>query len=147
MKCSIPASLASSTTCWISGLSTMVSISFGIALVAGRTRVPRPATGKTALRIFMGLSRCLLGEHAEGAFDGFGNRFAAGNKDGCVVTRGIVKRTGTRAHPCLFPPPLWGRVRERGKPQTPEFAIPPLQLSPTRGREPTSPVAALAFLS
>ena len=28
--------------------------SFGIALVAGRTRVPRPATGKTALRIFMG---------------------------------------------------------------------------------------------
>ena len=43
-------------TYWISGLSTMVSISFGIALVAGRTRVPRPATGKTALRIFMGMS-------------------------------------------------------------------------------------------
>src|SRR5215510_255353 len=39
----------------MSGLSTMVSISFGIALVAGRTRVPRPATGKTALRIFMGM--------------------------------------------------------------------------------------------
>src|SRR5713101_4061383 len=55
MKCSMPASLASSTTYWISGLSTMVSISFGIALVAGRTRVPRPATGKTALRIFMGI--------------------------------------------------------------------------------------------
>src|SRR5262249_18822634 len=54
MKCSIPASLASSTTYWIKGLSTIVSISFGIALVAGRTRVPRPATGKTALRIFMG---------------------------------------------------------------------------------------------
>src|SRR6476469_2322558 len=54
MKCSMPASLASSTTYWIKGLSTMVSISFGIALVAGRTRVPRPATGKTALRIFMG---------------------------------------------------------------------------------------------
>src|SRR5437868_12571951 len=51
----MPASLASSTTYWISGLSTMVSISFGIALVAGRTRVPRPATGKTALRIFMGI--------------------------------------------------------------------------------------------
>src|SRR6201996_1213774 len=50
----MPASLASSTTYWIKGLSTMVSISFGIALVAGRTRVPRPATGKTALRIFMG---------------------------------------------------------------------------------------------
>src|SRR5437660_7324928 len=51
----MPASLASSTTYWISGLSTMVSISFGIALVAGRTRVPRPATGKTALRIFMAI--------------------------------------------------------------------------------------------
>ena len=37
----------------------MVSISFGIALVAGRTRVPRPATGKTALRIFMGVSGAL----------------------------------------------------------------------------------------
>src|SRR3981081_3059869 len=59
MKCSMPASLASSTTYWISGLSTMVSISFGIALVAGRTRVPRPATGKTALRIFMGMSGAL----------------------------------------------------------------------------------------
>src|SRR5215217_8951854 len=51
MKCSIPASRASSTTCWISGRSTTVSISFGMALVAGRNRVPRPATGKTALRI------------------------------------------------------------------------------------------------
>jgi len=61
------ASLASSTTYWISGLSTMVSISFGIALVAGRTRVPRPATGKTALRIFMG---CRDTGGAEGA--GFG---------------------------------------------------------------------------
>src|SRR5687768_1322388 len=49
----MPASRASSTTYWINGRSTMVSISFGIALVAGRTRVPRPATGNTALRIFM----------------------------------------------------------------------------------------------
>jgi len=33
-----------------------------------------------------------------------------------------------------FPPPLWGRVRERGKRLTPEFAAyPSLQLSPTRG--------------
>ena len=31
----------------------MVSISLGIALVAGRNRVPRPATGKTAF--FIGL--------------------------------------------------------------------------------------------
>ncbi|PAV92451.1 hypothetical protein WR25_18432 [Diploscapter pachys] len=50
MICSIPASSASSTAYWISGLSTTVSISFGIALVAGRNRVPRPATGKIALR-------------------------------------------------------------------------------------------------
>src|SRR6201985_247389 len=56
----MPASLASSTTYWINGLSTIVSISFGIALVAGSTRVPRPATGKTALRIFMGWY-CLAG--------------------------------------------------------------------------------------
>src|SRR5688500_6290271 len=34
----------------MSGRSTTVSISLGIALVAGRKRVPRPATGKTALR-------------------------------------------------------------------------------------------------
>src|SRR5260221_7720622 len=51
MKCSMPAARASSTTCWISGRSTTGSISFGIALVAGRKRVPRPATGKMALRM------------------------------------------------------------------------------------------------
>jgi hypothetical protein len=34
----------------MSGLSTTGSISFGIALVAGKNRVPRPATGSTALR-------------------------------------------------------------------------------------------------
>src|SRR5689334_1139899 len=32
----------------MSGLSTMGSISLGLALVAGRNRVPRPATGNTA---------------------------------------------------------------------------------------------------
>jgi hypothetical protein len=42
---------ASSTPYWITGLSTTGSISFGTALVAGRKRVPMPATGKTALRI------------------------------------------------------------------------------------------------
>src|SRR6266852_1619487 len=47
----MPASRASSTTCWMSGRSTTVSISFGTALVAGRNRVPRPATGNIALRI------------------------------------------------------------------------------------------------
>src|SRR3954463_432975 len=61
----MPASLASSNTYWISGLSTMVSISFGIALVAGRTRVPRPATGKTALRIFMGCREPCYGKTLE----------------------------------------------------------------------------------
>src|SRR5688572_10282775 len=35
----------------MSGLSTMGSISFGLALVAGRNRVPRPATGNTATSI------------------------------------------------------------------------------------------------
>ncbi len=62
----MPASRASSTTCWISGRSTTVSISFGIALVAGRNRVPSPATGKIALRIgFMwGIGRRLWKEVA-----------------------------------------------------------------------------------
>jgi hypothetical protein len=32
----------------MSGLSTTFSISFGLALVAGKKRVPKPATGKTA---------------------------------------------------------------------------------------------------
>ena len=46
-----PAANASSTAYWISGLSTTGSISFGLALVAGRKRVPRPATGNTAVSI------------------------------------------------------------------------------------------------
>src|ERR1700730_12056800 len=45
----IPAAAASSTAYWISGLSTTGNISLGLALVAGRKRVPRPATGNTAL--------------------------------------------------------------------------------------------------
>ena len=53
MKCSIPASRASSTTCWSTGRSTTVIISLGIDLVAGRKRVPRPATGNTALRMLL----------------------------------------------------------------------------------------------
>src|SRR3954464_10862178 len=46
-----PAARASSTAYWMSGLSTTGSISFGLALVAGKKRVPRPATGNTAVRI------------------------------------------------------------------------------------------------
>jgi hypothetical protein len=48
----MPAATASSTAYWMSGLSTTGSISLGEALVAGRNRVPRPATGKTALVTF-----------------------------------------------------------------------------------------------
>src|SRR5919202_1151434 len=44
-----PAATASSTTYWIAGLSTTGSISFGVAFVAGKNRVPRPAAGITAL--------------------------------------------------------------------------------------------------
>src|SRR5258708_15404404 len=46
-----PAARASSTAYWISGLSTTGSISLGLALLAGRKRVPRPATGNTAVLI------------------------------------------------------------------------------------------------
>src|ERR1700730_11452057 len=46
-----PADSASSTAYWIKGLSTTGSISLGLALVAGRNRVPRPATGNTAVRM------------------------------------------------------------------------------------------------
>src|SRR5688572_22508088 len=53
--CSIPASSASSTAYWMSGRSTTVSISLGTALVAGRKRVPRPATGKTAFLTFFNI--------------------------------------------------------------------------------------------
>src|ERR1700722_4624376 len=55
-----PAATASSTPYWIRGLSTRQSISFGIALVAGRKRVPRPAAGNTALRILWGVLFCVM---------------------------------------------------------------------------------------
>src|SRR4030095_2526700 len=48
------------------GLSTRGSISLGCALVAGRNRVPRPAAGKTALRILVIVNAChapLLGRY------------------------------------------------------------------------------------
>src|SRR5439155_11111871 len=48
-----PDATASSTTYWIVGLSTIGSISFGWAFVAGRNLVPRPAAGNTALRTVM----------------------------------------------------------------------------------------------
>src|SRR6185369_2771175 len=51
ITCSTPDAIASSTTYWIVGMSTMGSISFGIAFVAGRNRVPSPAAGMTAFRM------------------------------------------------------------------------------------------------
>ena len=49
---SIPEASASSIIYWIVGLSTIGSISFGQAFVAGKKRVPKPAAGITALVIF-----------------------------------------------------------------------------------------------
>ena len=48
MNSRMPAARASSIAYWISGRSTSGRISFGTDLVAGRNRVPNPATGKTA---------------------------------------------------------------------------------------------------
>src|SRR3569623_2121249 len=53
----MPEAMASSAAYWISGLSTMGSISLGLALVTGKKRVPIPATGNTALRNFW-VMRC-----------------------------------------------------------------------------------------
>ena len=52
---SSPAATASSTTYWMAGLSTTGSISLGVALVAGRKRVPRPAAGTTAFVTFVAM--------------------------------------------------------------------------------------------
>ena len=50
-----PAVTASSTTYWMAGLSTTGSISLGVAFVAGRNRVPRPAAGTTAFVTFVAM--------------------------------------------------------------------------------------------
>src|SRR5262245_51824496 len=47
------------------GLSTIGSIYFGWALVAGRKRVPSPAAGKTALRTFAGIFYILTQRHRD----------------------------------------------------------------------------------
>ena len=47
---SIPELTASSITYWITGRSTIGSISFGTDFVTGRNRVPYPAAGITAFR-------------------------------------------------------------------------------------------------
>src|SRR5437764_4346857 len=48
----MPAAAASSRAYWMRGLSTTGIISFGLALVTGRNRLPKPATGKTAFLSF-----------------------------------------------------------------------------------------------
>lgn len=53
---SIPDAIASSTTYWIAGLSTIGNMALGWAFVAGKNRVPNPATGIMALRIFKEIS-------------------------------------------------------------------------------------------
>src|SRR5262252_8335145 len=55
MASEMPEAATSSTAYCTKGLSTMGSISLGCALVAGKKRVPKPATGRTALRIVMSL--------------------------------------------------------------------------------------------
>jgi hypothetical protein len=61
MNSLIPAARASSIAYWISGRSTSVMISFGTDFVAGRNRVPRPATGKIAFvtRFFI-VASCMV---------------------------------------------------------------------------------------
>src|SRR5206468_4129564 len=51
--CWIPFETSSSTTYWTMGLRPTGSISLGCDLVAGSRRVPRPATGTTAISMSM----------------------------------------------------------------------------------------------
>src|SRR5713226_4323290 len=55
---SMPAPASSSTTYCTTGLRPTGSISFGCDLVAGSKRVPRPATGTTAVMIVIGRGGC-----------------------------------------------------------------------------------------
>src|ERR1700735_68732 len=105
-----PAATASSTAYWIRGLSTSGSISFGVALVAGRKRVPKPAAGITALRIFCGiieLDVSLLfylfsivrsrAEHERTQREGRGTNQKDRRKTGCSGSDGEMILTGCRA--------------------------------------------------
>ena len=49
---SMPDAMASSTMNWMVGLSTIGNISFAMAFVAGKKRVPNPAAGITAFLTF-----------------------------------------------------------------------------------------------
>src|SRR5919199_1785153 len=90
---SIPALTASSTISWITGTSTIGSISLGMALVAGKKRVPSPAAGMTALRIL----KCWL-------IPFFGRRFPAlvdrGRRGFAAALVGRAERLGGLAGHC-----------------------------------------------
>ena len=55
---SMPAAMASSAAYWIKGLLIIGKSSLGIAFVAGKKCVPKPATGNTTLRILL-ITFCL----------------------------------------------------------------------------------------
>jgi len=111
MKCSMPASLASSTTYWISGLSTMVSISFGIALVAGRNAGAEAGDREKRLCGFSWGVGIPLGEYGGSHV---GSRFAAANKGGCVWSAALPHATVNRhADVCSLPPRRQGSGRRR----------------------------------
>src|SRR5262245_44670728 len=63
----MPAATASSMTSWMVGTSTIGSISLGMALVAGRNRVPSPAAGMTAFMIGSDRRRAADHHHVVGA--------------------------------------------------------------------------------
>ena len=73
----MPAAFASSIAYWISGLSTTVSISFGIALVAGSVRVPSPPPGTPPC----GRAVCIELLDARLAADTIATRSAAAGKE------------------------------------------------------------------
>src|SRR5208283_4440696 len=90
MKCSTPASRASSTMYCRIGRSTTVNISLGTALVAGRKRVPRPATGRTALRIGLFMNVHPLRSPGR-ALDRSGENLLSLNRSGCGSPCGRVR--------------------------------------------------------
>src|SRR5579864_1231678 len=68
----------------MTGLSTTVSISLGMALVAGRNRVPSPATGKIALRIGFMFGAVPIAWWRDGGWRGEGGRPAGHSPEGGI---------------------------------------------------------------
>ena len=117
-NCSMPAARASSIAYWISGLSTTGSISLAIALVAGRKRVPRPATGRTALRNGL-ITMCLVLPHPVGDWSAAAN-IADRRKCGVRAThasgtwqRVVSRWRAGRHHPRGLAPVPWGSNTSR----------------------------------